>query len=433
MGLAFKHISEPPRPPRQLNPSIPARLDAIILKALAKDTNDRFHSAAEMEKALRAVQMSGQQATTEVPVAHPNVAGARQRVGQVTASRTGRLGSAAPATGTLRSGVPHGVYPAAAAGGVAAGAATRNMTGALAAPTSVAIRQARGDIGGMGCSAVGVWLLVLGVAAALVTGAIMFGPQLTSIFTVGNVIIPSPTPTPTVPTPTPTNTPVPPTSTPTFTPTATATATSTPQSGPVPQLVGLRIQDAKVLAQQQGYVLVELERIISPEYPEGVVAQQDPPEKTILKQTSEISVRVSSGPPPFKLPSLNNTDPELARLTLETAGLRPQLVYEGSLTVPRGVVIRTEPPADSTVRAGDIIRVVISRGEVAEVPNLRGVENVDVARGILEAQGLTVGNIVEVDDPEGSVPPGAVLRQDPQPGTIVEKGAPVNIEIRRRE
>ncbi|HYP40544.1 MAG TPA: protein kinase [Chloroflexia bacterium] len=433
MGLAFKHISEPPRPPRQLNPSIPMRLDALILKALAKEPSDRFASSAEMEKALRAVQAGGPQTTMEVPVARPNVASARPRQSQQGATtRVGRNPTGGNATGSLRGGVPQGVYPA-ATGGAVAGAAARQMPGALGAPTSMTIRQARADTNGVGCGAIGVALVVLGLVAVIATGVILYGNQISSIFNVGNYTIPSPTPTATVPTATPTNTPVPPSPTPTLTPTATATATSTPQSGPVPTLVGLRIQDAQALAKQSGYVLVELERVLSPEWPEGVVAQQDPAPNTILKQTSQISVRVSSGPPPFKLPSLNNTDPELARSTLEGAGLTVQLAFEGSVTVPKGVVIRTEPPADSTVRPGDIIRLVVSRGEVAEVPNLRAIENVDVARGLLESQGLALGNVTEVDDPSESVPPGAVLSQDPAPGTILEKGTPVNVQIRRRQ
>jgi beta-lactam-binding protein with PASTA domain/tRNA A-37 threonylcarbamoyl transferase component Bud32 len=432
MGLAFKHISEPPRPPRQLNPSIPMRLDAIILKALAKEASDRFASSAEMEKALRAVQAGGQQPTMEVPVARPSVASARPRQSQGATTRVGRNPTGGHATGSLRGSMPQGAYPA-AAGGAMAGAVARQMPGALGAPTSVAIRQARADTNGVGCGAIGVALVVLGLVAVIATGVILYGNQISSIFNVGNYTIPSPTATATVPTATPTNTPVPPSATPTLTPTATATATSTPQSGAVPTLVGLRIQDAQALAKQSGYVLVELERVLSPEWPEGVVAQQDPAPNTILKQTSQISVRVSSGPPPFKLPSLNNTDPELARSTLEGAGLTVQLAFEGSVTVPKGVVIRTEPPADSTVRPGDIIRLVVSRGEVAEVPNLKAIENVDVARGLLESQGLALGNVTEVDDPSESVPPGAVLSQDPAPGTILEKGTPVNIQIRRRQ
>lgn len=55
-GNAFeilaKHIGERPPRPRDLEPSIPAGVDAIILKALAKDPRDRFQSMTELAAAL---------------------------------------------------------------------------------------------------------------------------------------------------------------------------------------------------------------------------------------------------------------------------------------------------------------------------------------------------------------------------------------------
>ncbi|HYH61944.1 MAG TPA: PASTA domain-containing protein [Solirubrobacterales bacterium] len=52
VAIALKQISEPPVPPRQLNPEIPPALDAVVLKALQKDPADRFSSATEFLRAL---------------------------------------------------------------------------------------------------------------------------------------------------------------------------------------------------------------------------------------------------------------------------------------------------------------------------------------------------------------------------------------------
>lgn len=432
MGLAFKHINELPPPPRQLNPSVPARLDAIVMKALSKDPSERFPSAADMEKALRAMQAGGQQPTIEVPIAQTNVvqAGARQ-VPRAT-PKGGHVGASGPTTDAPRGeGMTRNVYPmpAGAGGGVAAGVATRQVTSALGGPTSMTVRPAQKS-GGVSCAAVGIGLFLVGLLALVLVGAVYFGPHLPELLR--ESVVSSPTPTPIIPTATP----IPPTPTSTYTPTstatATATATNTPISVPVPQLVGLKIQDATILAQQKGFVVVELERIDSPQWPEGVVAQQDPPEKTVYKQTNRISVRVSKGPPEFKLPQLANTDPDAARSTLEGAGVRVRLAYEASATVPKGVVIRTEPGGDANVRPGDTVTMVVSRGEVVEVPDLRLVATVDLAQDILEQKGLFLGTVTEIDDPLESVPQGAVLNQDPAKGTIVEKGSLVNIQIRRK-
>ena len=434
MGLAYKHISEEAPSVRNLNPSVPPRLDAIILKSMAKDPQQRFGSAAEMEKALRAIQMGGQQPTVEVPVAQVNVQPRPrgQQPPQVGA-RTSRMSASGPATGSMRVGAgPRGAY---AMGGAAAGTLpTRGMTSPLGSPTSMAVApvpRAQSGSGSSGCMIAAITFITLGILAVLIGGVIVVGPNLPGFFQ--ERVIPSPTATPTVPTSTPTNTPVPPTNTPTSTPTLTPTATSTPMSVPVPKLVGLRVQDAIVIARQSGFQLFELERIDSVEWPEGVVAQQDPPENSILKQTSQVAVRVSRGPPAFKLPNLTNTDPNEARGVLESTGLRVTIAREGSDTVPKGIVTRTDPPADTSVKSGQQVTIFVSMGRSQRVPDLRGTENLELAQQRLEALGLSVGSVTEEDDPNESVPPGAVLRTDPAAGTEIEENGVVNIVLRRRQ
>ncbi|MCP4535648.1 MAG: SUMF1/EgtB/PvdO family nonheme iron enzyme [Chloroflexi bacterium] len=53
ISLALKHISEEPTPPRQHAPHLPQAVEAVILRALAKDPVDRFPTAQEMVDALR--------------------------------------------------------------------------------------------------------------------------------------------------------------------------------------------------------------------------------------------------------------------------------------------------------------------------------------------------------------------------------------------
>src|SRR6266516_261966 len=50
--VALKQVSERPRPPGELNPAVSRALDAVVLKALAKDPANRFASAAEFLAAL---------------------------------------------------------------------------------------------------------------------------------------------------------------------------------------------------------------------------------------------------------------------------------------------------------------------------------------------------------------------------------------------
>jgi len=57
IAAIFKHVSEAPRPPRELNPHIPEALEAIILRCLEKAKEDRFNSADDLLTALEAVKL----------------------------------------------------------------------------------------------------------------------------------------------------------------------------------------------------------------------------------------------------------------------------------------------------------------------------------------------------------------------------------------
>jgi eukaryotic-like serine/threonine-protein kinase len=50
--IAYRHVREDPIPPRKLNPDVPASLEAICLKAMAKPPDDRYQTAAELRTAL---------------------------------------------------------------------------------------------------------------------------------------------------------------------------------------------------------------------------------------------------------------------------------------------------------------------------------------------------------------------------------------------
>jgi beta-lactam-binding protein with PASTA domain/predicted Ser/Thr protein kinase len=53
--IAMKHLSTTPKPPSKLRPDIPPELDMVVLRALAKNPDDRYQSADEMEADLERV------------------------------------------------------------------------------------------------------------------------------------------------------------------------------------------------------------------------------------------------------------------------------------------------------------------------------------------------------------------------------------------
>ncbi len=52
VSVAYKHVRETPPPPRQLNPTVPAAFEAIILQAIAKSADQRYASASDLRADL---------------------------------------------------------------------------------------------------------------------------------------------------------------------------------------------------------------------------------------------------------------------------------------------------------------------------------------------------------------------------------------------
>ncbi|MCC6617221.1 MAG: protein kinase [Anaerolineae bacterium] len=68
-AIINQHITEPLKPPRDYNPDIPPAVEAVILRATAKNREDRYNSAGEMLAALR--QSLGAEDMPSLPDAHP--------------------------------------------------------------------------------------------------------------------------------------------------------------------------------------------------------------------------------------------------------------------------------------------------------------------------------------------------------------------------
>ncbi len=56
IAVSIKHINEPPPPPREPNPEIPEEMNALVLKLLSKNPEDRHRDAAELMQDLERVR-----------------------------------------------------------------------------------------------------------------------------------------------------------------------------------------------------------------------------------------------------------------------------------------------------------------------------------------------------------------------------------------
>jgi eukaryotic-like serine/threonine-protein kinase len=62
VSVAYQHVREQPSPPSSYDPDIPPEVDAVVLKALAKNREERYQSASDMRADIHRI-LAGQQVT----------------------------------------------------------------------------------------------------------------------------------------------------------------------------------------------------------------------------------------------------------------------------------------------------------------------------------------------------------------------------------
>lgn len=128
------------------------------------------------------------------------------------------------------------------------------------------------------------------------------------------------------------------------------------------------------------------------------------------------------------VPSLAKKQQTKAVKELEDLGLQVAVNEEPNPTIERGLVIRTNPAAGSSVQPGSSITVTVSSGkEVTEVPDLSGKTPED-AQKILDEVGLKLETAVREDSSE-TVEEGEIMEQNPSAGSQVSKGTRVVITV----
>ena len=68
-SVLMQHMTQPPQPPRELNPALPAAAEAVVLKALAKEPIERYAIVADMAHAFRmALSAPPKTRTSNLPI-----------------------------------------------------------------------------------------------------------------------------------------------------------------------------------------------------------------------------------------------------------------------------------------------------------------------------------------------------------------------------
>ncbi len=419
LAVAYQHVQEPPTPPRQINADIEPTLEAIILKCIAKNPSARYPSAEDLRADLRRYREGNQIAAG---VAATGVAAA-------TVAAT----TAVPVT-TMQDTAFEEPYDPAYDYADYAEPPRRN--GAFIA-IMILLLLVLGGVLFFLAQALGVLDSDDTVDANLITVPSVVGRQLEGPdgakvlleglgfvvetkfednpeFDDGEVISQSPEGNADLE--------------------EGGTVELTVSNGEpvveVPDVFEFTEQDARSLLNEKGFSSIRTELIFSGDVEPGKVVEQDPAAGQDAPLSAQITLRVSQGADTRVVPDVAGRPTDEAQNILEQAEFNVAQSQENSASVPAGTVIRTDPPANTSLEKGSTVTLFVSVGpEQVIVPSVTE-KTEDTARAELETAGFSV-TVEDVTLVPGDPDDGRVIGQDPAGGTRAEKGANVTIRVGR--
>lgn len=197
----------------------------------------------------------------------------------------------------------------------------------------------------------------------------------------------------------------------------------------VPIIVNMDEQEAMDLLEKRDLKGSVVSRINDETVGSGVVLEQNIKAGTIVEKGTIIGFSVSLGKQEVAVPKIDNMPLDDAKQALENLGLRlGNTSYEYNNDIEKGLVIRTDPPANTDVESGERINLVISNGiqsVTTIVPTLTGLSETDAINEI-SASNLQLGTVsTEPSDYER----GTVIRQSIAPGTQAQKQTTIDIWV----
>jgi serine/threonine-protein kinase len=402
VAVAYQHVREDPVPPSQRHSGITPELDAVVLKALAKNPDNRYQTAAEMRSDLVRVH-SGEQ--PEAPKVFTD------------AERSSLL-SAAPADHRTE-------------------------------PIDPVVRPQPRYIEPERRASVGRWLIAVAVLAVLtvvVTIAInMFGggtrdvqvPDVRGQVSADAIAELQNRGFKTRTQQQPDST-VPPDHVIDTDPGADASASAGdevtinvstgPEQREIPEVRNLSYDQAVQRLTAAGFE--KFKPSSSPSTPElkDKVLGTNPPANQTSAITNEITIVIGAGPESRAVPDVKGQTVESAQALMTASGFTKTLPVDVDSTSPAGQLIGTNPPAGQEVPVDTVIQLQVSRGNQFVMPDLTGMFWTD-AEPRLRALGWT-GVLDKGGDVQNSgLRTNAVVTQSPPAGSGVNFNARITLSF----
>jgi eukaryotic-like serine/threonine-protein kinase len=386
VAVALKQVSEAPRRPSAINPDIPPALDAVVMRALAKDPEARFKDADAFLKALDAAERA------------PDTPRPQDTAAYAAVSPEGE-------TDIPGEEVPYDEEPerrrrwrwfalALLAAGVAALVAF-----ALTRPSHLAIPDVIGqnvDTATQVLDGKGFDVAIKAVPSAAPRNQVVEQDPIPTDRGGGKAEEGS---------------------------TVTLSVSSGPAIVAVPDVAGLSEADATKRLKGAGFKVTTRDEY-SNDVPRGEVIGTEPAAGTQLSTSQVVTILVSRGTNRVAVPSVIGLDDRVALAELQNAGLSGTEVQRDS-TEPQGKVLSQSPGAGKLVPRGSQVTIFASTGAIT-VPDVTGEDRQTAVNGLKKA-GFTVAVTEQTTTDPAEI--NRVLSEFPPGGSRGQRGDTVTISV----
>ncbi|MDX6466011.1 MAG: eukaryotic-like serine/threonine-protein kinase, partial [Gaiellaceae bacterium] len=415
--IAMKHLSQIPAQPSSLRPELPRELDLVVTRALAKDPDERYQSAEEMDADLErlargaAVSQETEDSATQIMRAPTGPMSATAAT-MVVPPRRGAGGYAPvpplppPVDYDLEEPIhrrPVWPWIAALLFVIAAGIGgwflydqiANKLSSNQVVPVELYLnmreQQARDKIKTDGFSPV-----VNHHSSRKTPSGFVFKQD-----------------------------PIPGTRTRKGDPVRIWVSTGVPKVA-VPTLVGKQSTDA-VAALKDAHLNPDVHEVPSSK-PAGEVTAQDPPAGTKQPEGSAVRINVSKGPTPVSVPNVVGQPIGTASSQLQALGLKVTITTVDS-TQPANTVVSQSPVVGQSAGKGSVVSLTVSNGpKTSTLPDVTSLD-LGSAEQTLHDSGFGATVVYEpTSDPNSD---GLVLSEDPPGGTQLKPGSKVTLTVGR--
>ena len=427
VAVAYQHVEQIPPTPSSILSDIPDSLDRVVLKALAKNREDRYPTAAAMLSDLQRVSRG-------LDVAAPPADSWATEV----LPTAGRVGAQTAATMPMSAVAPHGGGQATAATSTSlppvaeradaaeeASKARKRRTAIIASVVVIALLLIGGSVWALTRRAAAPETVavptVVGLSQANAKAQIEaagfvweLNPEKVASDSVEEGSVASTDPAGGTQAEKGS--------------TVRVTISSGPDSVVLPDnLVGMTPEDARKAIEALGLKWeLDSSKVASDTVAEGKVAQTNPSPGSKVKAGQTIRVYLSSGSDEVEVPDLDGMSQDQARSALKAVGLELGNVTSVDSEKDKDRIVAQDPVTGTKVKKGTTIGVSVSNGKTAqvEIPTVVGTSSED-AQAQLKALGLNV----TVEEVAGNQPAGQVLSIEPGEGSKVEKNSTVKLKV----